>query len=197
MKALLPLVASLCVLTAVPLQAQAESSSHFTTGPFVSLAIGGSSIAPGAIVRAETGDTDHSNGLGKLSVGYWFAEHWGVSASYMDMGEFTQTYTDGSFKGQVRSASIDLLGRVALSERWALVGKMMLVHNKTKRISATGNTAGFDKLHGDSTRLVLPGLEINYRVNDAASVYFEMESRGKGADKLDLGYAGVGLRWQF
>jgi len=106
-------------------------------------------------------------------------------------------YTSGSFRGDVRSAGLGLLGRVAINDRWSLIGEMTLTHNRTKQVSVTGDPAQFSDLGGVSTQVVLPRLEINYKINEAVSISIEAESRGKAAEKLDTAYAGIGLRWQF
>ena len=188
-------IALLCAASVAFAPAHAESP--FTTGPFVGLSLGGAGLMPRSIGLAETGESEHGNGTGKLTAGYWLSPHWGVAGSYVDMGEFTQTYTSGSFRGSVRSVGLGLLGRVAINDRWSLIGKMTLTHNRTKQTSVTGNPAQFSGLSGESTQVVLPGLEINYKVNEAASIFLEAESRGKAAEMLDTAYAGIGLRWQF
>ncbi|MEE9322434.1 MAG: outer membrane beta-barrel protein [Granulosicoccus sp.] len=187
----------LCTASVAFAAAPVHAEARFAKGPFVGLSVGGAGIMPRSIGLAETGESEHDNGTGKLAVGYWFSPHWGVAASYVDMGEFTQTYTSGSFRGSIRSAGLGLLGRVAFNDRWNLIGKMTLTHNRTKQTSVTGNPAQFSDLSGESTQVVWPGLEINYKINEAASVFLEAESRGKAAEKLDTAYAGIGLRWQF
>ena len=185
--------ASVAFATAAP----AHAESPLTTGPFVGLSLGGAGLMPRSIGLDETGENEHDTGTGKLTAGYWFSPHWGVAASYVDMGEFTQTYTSGSFSGSVRSGGLGLLGRVAIFDRLSLIGKLTLTHNRTKQTSVTGDPAQFANLSGESTQVVLPGLEINYKVNEAASIFVEAESRGKAAERLDTAYAGIGLRWQF
>lgn len=177
--------------------APVHANSAFTTGPFVGFSIGGAGIMPRSFGLSETGDTEHDNATGKLTAGYWFAPHWGVVVSYVNMGDFTQTYTNGRFRGEVSSAGLGLLGRVAINDRWSLIGEVTLTHSITKQISVTGDPSLFSELSGESTQVVIPGLEINYKVNGAASVFMEAESRGKAAEKLDTAYAGIGLRWQF
>lgn len=190
-------IAVLCLASATFAAAPVHAESSYATGPFVGLSLGGAGFMPRSIGLAETGDDEHDNGTGKFSAGYWFSPHWGVEASYIDMGEFTQTYTSGSFEGSVRSVGLGLLGRVAINDRWSLIGKLTLTHNKTEQTSVTGDPAQFSDLSGESTQVVFPGLEVNYRVNEAASIFIEAESRGEAAEKLDTAYAGIGLRWQF
>lgn len=191
-------IAILCTASlAFAAGAPAQAESSFTTGPFIGLSLGGAGLMPGSIGLTETGETEHDTGTGKLTAGYWFLPHWGVAASYVDMGDFTQTYTSGSFQGTVRSAGLALLGRVAITDRWSLIGKMNLTHNRSKQASVTGDPAQFSSLSGESTQVVWPGLEINYAMNDAASIFVEAEPRGNASEKLDTAYAGIGLRWQF
>ncbi len=187
----------LCVTLVAFVAAPVHAESHFDTGPFVGVSIGGAGFMPRSIGLAETGEREHDNGTAKLTAGYWFSPHWGVAASYVDMGDFTQTYTNGSFRGDVRSVGLGLLGRVAISDRWSLIGEMTLTHNQSKQVSVTGDPAQFSDLSGESTQVVLPRLEINYKVNEAASLFVEAESRGKAAEELKTAYAGIGLRWQF
>ncbi|MFK7859682.1 MAG: outer membrane beta-barrel protein [Granulosicoccus sp.] len=187
----------LCAASVAFACAPVHAESPFVTGPFVGLSLGGAGFMPRSIGLVETGESEHDNGVGKLTAGYWFSPHWGIAASYIDMGEFTQTYTSGSFSGDVRSVGLGLLGRVAINDRWSLIGKMTLTHNETKQTEVTGDPAQFLDLSGKSTQVVVPGLEINYKVNQAASLFIEAESRGKAAEKLDTAYAGIGLRWQF
>lgn len=190
-------IALLCTASVVLATAPAHAESPFTTGPFVGLSLGGVGLMPRTIGLVNTGESEHDNGAAKLTAGYWFSPHWGFAASYVDMGEFTQTYNSGSFSGSVRSAGLGLLGRVAINDRWSLIGKVTLTHNRSKQTSVTGDPIQFSELRGESTQAVWPGLEINYKVNEAASVFFEAESRGEAAEKLDTAYGGIGLRWQF
>jgi len=190
-------IALLCAASVACAAAPVHAESSFDTGPFVGISIGGAGFMPRSIGLAKTGESEHDNGTSKLTAGYWLSSHWGVVVSYVDMGEFTQTYTSGSFRGDVRSAGLGLLGRAAINDRWRLIGEMTLTHNRTKQISVTGDPAQFSDLSGESTQVVGPGLEINYKVNNAASVFVEAESRGKAAEKLKTAYAGIGLRWQF
>jgi len=190
-------ISLLCAASMAFAAAPVYAESRYDTGAFVGLSLGGAGFMPRSIGLAETGETEHDNGTGKITAGYWFSPHWGVAASYIDMGEFTQTYSTGSFSGSVRSVGLGLLGRVTIYDRLSLIGKMTLTHNRTKQKSVTGDPAQFSDLSGESTQVVLPGLEINYKVNEAASIFVEAESRGKAAEKLDTAYAGIGLRWQF
>lgn len=190
-------IALLCAASVAFAAAPVHAESPFDTGPFVGLSLGGAGLMPSSIGLTETGDNEHDNGTGKLTAGYWFSPHWGVAASYVDMGEFTQTYASGSFAGSVRSVGLGLLGRVAINDRWSVIGKMTLTHNRTKQTSVTGDPAQFSDLRGESSQVVLPGLEINYRVNEPVSIFIEAESRGKAAEKLKTAYAGIGLRWKF
>ncbi len=189
-------ISLLCAASMTFATAPVNAESHFDTGPFVGLSLGGAGLMPRSIGLTETGESEHDTGTGKLTAGYWFSPHWGVAASYIDMGEFTQTYTSGSFRGDVRSAGLGLLGRVAIYDRLSLIGKMTLTHNRTKQTSVTGDPTQFSDLSGESTQVVLPGLEINYKINEAASIFVEAESRGKASEKLKTAYAGIGLRWQ-
>lgn len=166
-------------------------------GFFVGASAGGAGLFPRAVGLVETGETEHDNGALKLHAGYWFSQHWGVAASYVRLGKFTQTYTSGSFRGRSESAGISLLGRLPINRRWSVLGKLALNYNKTSELASTGDPAQFAKLRGDSVRLVFPGLEIDYRINQAATLFFEMESRGRVADGINTGYAGLGLRWHF
>ncbi|MFK7966816.1 MAG: outer membrane beta-barrel protein [Burkholderiaceae bacterium] len=188
-----------CVLASLltPLHASANDSVSPKVGPFVGLSIGGAGISTDAIGVARTGETEHGHGAAKLTAGYWFSKHWGVAASYVDLGEFTQTYSSGSFSGSAQSVGLGLLTRLPINDRWSVVGKATLTHNETKQESVTGDGAQFRQLSGHSTNLVLPGLEVNYRVTDSATVFFEAESRGAIAEKANAAYAGVGLRWHF
>lgn len=190
-------ISLLCAASVALAAAPVHAEPSFDTGPFVGLSLGGAGLMPRSIGLVETGESEHDTGTGKLTAGYWFAPHWGIAASYIDMGEFTQTYTSGSFTGSVRSVGLGLLGRMAINNHWSLIGKMTLTNNKTKQLSVTGDPAQFSDLSGESSQIVLPGLEINYKLNEAASIFVEAESRGKAAEALKTAYAGIGLRWQF
>ncbi len=190
---------NVCLLATLltPLYASANDSANPKIGPFVGLSIGGADISADAIGVARTRETEHGQGAAKLTAGYWFSKHWGVAASYVDLGEFTQTYSSGSFSGSAQSVGLGLLARLPINDRWNVVAKATLTRNKTKQESVTGDAAQFTQLSGKSSNLVLPGLEVNYRVNDSATVFFEAESRGAIADKASAAYAGFGLRWHF
>lgn len=175
----------------------AIAAPEMPEGFFVGASAGGAGLFPRSVGLVETGETEHDNGALKLQAGYWFSQHWGVAASYVRLGKFTQTYTTGSFRGRTESTGISLLGRLPINQRWSVLGKLALNYNKTSELASAGDPAQFAKLRGDSVRLVFPGLEIDYRISHAATLFFEMESRGRAADGVDTGYAGLGLRWHF
>lgn len=175
----------------------AAAQADLPTGMFVGLSAGGSSMETGSIGLVTTEDTGHGNGAGKISLGYWFSKSWGVETSYVPMGQFEQTYGASTFRGKVDSFAVSFLGRLPINDRWSVVGKITLAQNRVKEQSSTAGVPEFSQLRGSSTNLVLPGLEVNYRFNDAVSFLFEVDPRGSAADKVDVGYAGFGLRYYF
>lgn len=184
---------SLLALISNPTWADPQSGQR-TSGMFVSGSVGA------ALIDFDTdlddiGDSSRSGFSGRVSVGYWFSPYWGASVNYAELGDFKQRFANGTFRGSARSYGASLLGRLPIGERWALIGKMNLVRSKIADNGSTGD--GFDDLFGKKTSLVLPSIELNYRVADRLTLLLELDARGAGAKDVDLGYAGAGMRWNF
>jgi len=175
----------------------AFAQNNVTEGPYVGVSLGASGVGFETIERAEIGENDQSGTAGKVSAGYWISRHLGVEANYSDLGDFSQQFAGGTWKGSAKSYGVSLLGRLPVGERWSFVGKLNLTRAEVDDNGSTGNTAGFDQFNGDSTSLVLPGLEVNYSFTPRSTVFLELDPRGSGGDKLDLGYVGVGWRVAF
>lgn len=164
-------------------------------GPYVALSTGASGLGLGSLSTADIGDSDHSGFVGKVSVGYWFSDYWGVSADYLDLGKFEQDYVGGQFRGKAHSFGASMLGRLPLGQRWSLIGKVNLVRSKMEDDGSTG--ANFDRLIGQETSLVLPSLELNYHIQPKLALTLELDARGSATDKVDLGYVGLGVKYEF
>ncbi|MGB7305135.1 MAG: outer membrane beta-barrel protein [Burkholderiaceae bacterium] len=184
---------SAALITVTPLAQAADQPS----GVFVGLSAGAAGLESDALGLSTLESSSHANGAGKVSIGYWFNQTWGVEASYVSLGRIEQTYNLGTFRGKADSYAVSLLGRVALSDRWSLVGKLNLAHNRMKDNGSTPGIDQFERLRGSATSLVFPGVEVNYRINEATTVLFELDSRGQAADGIATGYAGFGVRYQF
>lgn len=190
----LPLLAAF-LISCTPFTANADDRTQ--PGAFADISIGGGAWALGNIDAKELEDGADGDGAKKISAGYWLNKNWGVAASYVDHGDFTQKYDTGTFKGSATSSAVSLLGRIPLGQRWTLVGKVNLTHAEMKDNGSTGGNGEFKKLVGDDTSVILPGVEINYSLNDRAALFLEAEPRGQAADKLDIGYVGAGVRVKF
>lgn len=185
-------------LTLLPTEAFAQQAhgSGLKLGPFVSLSAGYAELDTGRIGLLETGDTEGA-GAGKLTAGYWFSKHWGVSANYVAHGEVSQQFADGTFRADGQSFGVALLGRVPISERWDLIGKLNLTHVRLDDSGSSPNRPEFEKLTGSSANITFPGLEVGYRVSDQFRVFAEVEYRGGAGDEAGIGYSGLGLEWRF
>ncbi len=190
-------VAGLGVATTL-LAGAARSADNATTrtGPYLGGSVGVVEAQTQATGLAPLTDADDA-GAGRIRAGYWLSRHWGVEASYTRVGRVEQTFSSGTFRGRGDSIAISGMGRVPFAERWALVGKVSLNSTRIRDDGSTGSTAGFDKYRGRSGNLVLPGLALEYAVNDRLAVTLEADSLGKAGDKLQLGYGAIGLRWSF
>jgi hypothetical protein len=184
-------------LTALTMASPAAAQSGLTVGPYVGISVGGSVIETGSIGLATTEETSHSNGSAKVSVGYWFNDVWGIEGSYVPIGRFEQTYGSQTFKGRTDSYAMSLMARLPVGSKWSLIGKLNLAYNKTRDKGSTPGVAQFDNLRGSETNLVLLGLAANYQLNKSTSVFFELDPRGTAANNVDIGYAGVGVRYSF
>lgn len=166
-------------------------------GPFLDVSLGASGIGFKNIGLAEQGDTKHRGTVGKVSAGYWFSKHWGVSANYVDLGRLEQRFDGELYNGRAKSYGASLLGRVGLGERWTFIGKINLVRSEIRRIDNDPGNSAIRDYYGRESSVVLPGLELHYRFNDQGSMFLDIDPRGKGASKAALGYVGVGVRWAF
>ncbi|MEZ5730477.1 MAG: outer membrane beta-barrel protein [Burkholderiaceae bacterium] len=189
-----PVVAPALVLA---LLASPVVAAELPTGFFAGASAGVGVVSANPIGLAEVDEDTHGVGAGKLTAGYWFHRNWGVSVGYAALGNFTQKYTTGEFRGRARSLMISALGRLPLTDRWTLIGSVSATRNRIDDRGSTPGVAEFSKLHGSKSNLVFPGLELQYRLSDKMSLSFEVQGLGKAAEKVDVGYAGVGLRWNF
>ncbi len=183
------------LISCAPFTANADDRTQ--PGAFVDVSVGGGAWALDNIDAKEIEDSNEGDLAVKINGGYWLNKNWGVAASYVDHGDFTQKFDTGTFKGSATSTAVSLLGRIPLGQRWTMVGKVNLTHAKMKDNGSTGGDGEFKKFVGDDTTLILPGIEFNYSVNDRTSLFVEAEPRGKAADKLDIGYVGAGVRVKF
>jgi len=191
----LPVLAAF-LISCAPFGANADSRTE--PGAFADISIGGGAwaIDDQNLTANEVGDAD-GDGAVKINAGYWMNKTWGVAASHVDHGEFTQKFDNGTFKGKASSSAVSLLGRVPVGQRWTFIGKVNITHAEMKDNGSTGGNGEFKKLIGDKTSLILPGVEVNYMLNDRASLFVEAEPRGKAADELSIGYVGAGVRVKF
>ncbi len=184
--ALVAYAATPCVHAANPLERD---------GFFAGISVGASSGAAGPIGRIEQ-DYPESHTAGRLRGGYWFSPNWGIEAGYTRLGRIEQRYTDGTFRGQGEALHVGGLARLAFADRWALVGKLALVSTRVKDDGSTGVSTSYDRLKGRSTSLA-PGVALEYALSERVALTLEADSMGRGGKKLDLGYAGLGLRYAF
>lgn len=166
------------------------------TGPYIGGSIGAPDVQARATGLAPLDDPDNGS-AGRLRAGYWLTRHWGVEASYTRLNGFEQRFASGTFRGRGESYAISGLGRLPFADDWALIGKVSLNTTRVRDDGSTGATAGFEKYRGRGNNVVLPGLALEYAVTDRLSITLEAEPIGAGADKLQLGYGGIGLRWSF
>lgn len=184
------------LLTLLALSSQlAFADDRRQHGPYLALSAGASGIDLGSLSTPDIGDSDHSGFVGKVSVGYWFSDHWGISADYLDLGKFEQDYSGARFNGKAHSYGASLLGRLPLGQRWSLIGKVNLTRNKMEDDGSSG--ANFERLIGHETSLVLPSLEVNYHIQPKLALTLELDARGAATDKVDLGYVGLGVKYEF
>jgi len=192
---ILPVLAAF-LISCAPFGANADTRTE--PGAFVDVSVGGAAwaIDDQSLTANEIGDGD-GDGAVKINAGYWMNKTWGVAVSHVDHGDFTQKFDTGTLKGSATSTAVSLLGRVPLGQRWTLVGKVNVTHADMKDNGSTGGNGEFKKLIGDDTSLILPGVEVNYLLNDRASLFLEAEPRGQAADELSIGYVGAGVRVRF
>jgi len=167
-------------------------------GPFVDVSVGSAGIGFASTGLVEDGDAKFDGTAATVRGGYWLNRNWGVSAYYSDLGEFEQKFIDaGTLKGDGESYGVSLMGRLPFAERWALVGKVNIGRASLDNNGSTLTTANVDKLTGDKTSAVLPGLELHYAMSERTTVFLEVDPRGSVTDKVDVGYAGIGVRVGF
>ncbi|MEZ5659206.1 MAG: hypothetical protein R3E83_11940 [Burkholderiaceae bacterium] len=106
-------------------------------------------------------------------------------------------YTAGTYRADVESYGMSVLGRLPINDRWTFVGKVTLDRVRATERKPTAGVAGFEKLSGSATNLVVPGLEIHYRLTDSLGLFLETEGRGNAGKELSIGYVGLGLRYSF
>lgn len=187
-------------LSAMTIASPALAQSGLSVGPYVGISIGGAGIETDTIGLTSTDDNTHTNGSAKVSLGYWFNDIWGVEGSYIPFGRFEQTYGSQTFRGRTDSYAMSLMARVPLGAtgtKWSIIGKLNLTYNQTRDKGSTAGVAQFDDLRGNQTNLVLPGVAVNYQFSDSMALIFELDPRGTAAKKVDIGYAGIGVRYSF
>ncbi|MEZ5648933.1 MAG: hypothetical protein R3E87_00115 [Burkholderiaceae bacterium] len=175
----------------------AHAEQGVRIGPFVDLTAGATTAAFGDIGQASGASSDQSASGFKLGAGYWFSEHWGVHVHGIRSGTIERKYAAGTYRADIESYGVSLLGRLPINERWAVIGKVTLDHVDASERKPAAGVAGFEKLSGRSTNLVLPGVEIDYRLSDSLDLIFEAEGRGNAGKELAVGYLGLGLRFSF
>jgi len=190
------LTMSAFIILPSPAWAEPARGAGLKLGPFISLSAGYAELTTDRIGLLETGDAEGSS-AGKLTAGYWFSRHWGVSANYVAHGKVSQAFDGGTFRADGESFGLALLGRVPISDRWDLIGKLNLTHVRLDNSGSTPKRPEFDKLTGSSINLTFPGLELGYRINDDFRVFAEVEYRGGAGDQAGIGYSGIGLEWRF
>lgn len=191
------LIAITAVLNICAFSSSAIADTRLEPGTFIDLSAGAAGIDIEPIGLVEDKDSEHDKTAWKVNAGYWFSSHWGVSANYVELGDFSQEYGSGTFRGSARSYGVSVLGRLPIGQSWSLIGKVNLTRTEMDDNGSTGGGGKFNDLTGDETNLVLPGVEVHYHVNENASIFLELDPRGKGAEKADVGYAGIGARWSF
>jgi len=167
-------------------------------GAFVDASVGTSGIGFSNTGLAESGDAEFNGTSATVRGGYWLNRNWGVSAYYSDLGEFEQKFVNaGRLKADGESYGVSIMGRLPLAERWALVGKVNVNRASLSDNGSTLSTANLKKLTGEKTSAVLPGVELHYALSEQTTVFVEVDPRGAISDKVDVGYAGIGLRVGF
>lgn len=190
-----------CLLTGISLFALPMAVAHAEPpnareGLFLGLSVGGSAFDTGPIGRLEQSSASGGTAA-RVRAGFWFSRHWGVEAGYTDLGSVEQSYVDGVFRGDSRSIHLSGLARLPLGERWSLIGKLTVAANQTDERGSTGNTTDFDRLSGSGGGLVFPELGIEYAVNQNLAVTVGAGPMGRSGKESSVGFAGIGLRWQF
>ncbi len=118
-----------------------------------------------------------------IRLGYAFDEHWAVEAGYAGLGAPSHLYRlggqDGKLTARGRSWLLAGRGRVALDERWALVGRLGLARNHSS-LSASGEAAG-RAVSGSTTALHF-GLGVETTLADHWQLGLAWEHMGKSRE---------------
>jgi len=135
-----------------------------------------------------------------VRLGYEFDAHWAVETGYAGHGAPGSSYRLGNQDGKLTAHGHSwLLGaraRFALSERWALVGRLGLARNQSS-LAGTGEAAG--RAASDSTTALYGGLGLETTLTDHWQLGLAWEHLGMSREKGGSVINGISttLRYKF
>lgn len=151
-----------------------ESTAKFDNGS-AAQSRSGSGITAGARVDDERGNAF------KAFIGLPLSSHWAVEGGYFDLGHFgfdASTTPAGTVSGRTRiqGLNLDLVGRLPITERWSLLGRVGAAYAETQsRFSGTGAGAGSDASTSQRETHYKYGFGTQYAFSPALTVRLEGE----------------------
>lgn len=147
---------------------------------------------------------DNSSTGGKVFGGYQLNPNFAVEGGYFDLGRFNYSgvTTGGTYNGNTRShgLNLDLVGKLPLSDRFSVLGRVGAAYAKTRDSSSSGFAAPINANRSRSETYAKYGVGLEYAITDALSVRGELERYHRINDQLRRGnvdMASIGLVYRF
>lgn len=186
------------LLGAASLPAQAASNSaEDVTGPYIGGALGRSDFNHHNLGVPRVGGDEHDT-AGKVYGGYRFNEFFGVEGGYARLGSFTERVTLGNGStvdqnGRGRSFYVAGTGRYALSQKFALTGRLGL---SSGRVSGTSVMPAGTKVIGSSGALMV-GVGAEFQIAQKIALTLDYDRFGRLSDKISGNLISAGVRFNF
>lgn len=184
------------IFAAILLMLAGSTYADVSAGSYVGIGLGQNNFTSDALTTSKI-SSDKSRSAQKLYLGYRFNRNWGVEAGYANLGRIKNTYAAGTFNGEVRSVYLAGIGRLPLTEKFALTGKVMMVSSRTKASSDSSNAAELASLKGRKRNFVLPSIGVEYAFTPAMSASVDLDQFGKVSDKLKASMLSMNLKYHF
>ena len=180
----------------LPAQAAGAAAKEDTTGAYIGGALGRSSFSSHDLGVPRTGGDEHDT-AGKIYGGYRFNENFGVEGGYARLGSFSERVTLGGSSveqnGKGRSFYIAGTGRYALSQQFALTGRLGL---SSGRVSGSSVLPAGTKVIGSSGAL-MAGVGAEFQLAQKIALTLDYDHFGRLSDKISGNLISAGIRFNF
>ena len=152
---------------------------------YVGATVGSASWSDGCATGGYSCRTNIGNSTAfKLLGGYEFSRHWGIEASYYNLGNVSTNYYYGPL--EYKSSGID----VAAVVRFQFGKSNLSGFIRTGLASDHGQVSGNADFFAQSNRSIQPtvGLGLNYKFSDTLSGRFDIDSRHTRLSSVNNGF---------